>query len=67
MRVVWCPHPALKEMYIGRAGEVLAILAGKPAGEKDGYVEGRVGDGWAEVVGSLVDFPLERYGVENRG
>ncbi|KAH6683052.1 HAD-like domain-containing protein [Halenospora varia] len=58
MRVLWIPHPGLAVEYKGREGD---ILAGK--GEKDGHVEGVVGDGWGEQLVSLEGFPHEKYGI----
>lgn len=62
MRVVWCPHPMLKKEYAGREDEVLAGRTGE-AGDVDLHQLGEVGDGWAEYLPTLVDFPYERYGI----
>lgn len=62
MRVVWCPHPMLKKEYKGREGEVLAGRTGE-AGEVDLHQLGEVGDGWAEYLATLVEFPYESYGI----
>ena len=79
MRVIWCPHPELLKIYKGRQKEVLAGTTGisnsndeevddalNEAGA-NGRVKGRpgaVGDGWAERLISLVDFPYKKYGIE---
>lgn len=65
MRVIWCPHPMLKEEYAGRED---AVLAGATGQADDGAAEdlpppGAVGDGWAEYMQTLEDFPYERYGI----
>jgi pseudouridine-5'-monophosphatase len=62
MRVIWCPHPMLKKEYAGREDEVLAGRTGE-AGDVDLHQVGEVGDGWAEYLPTLVDFPYERYGI----
>lgn len=79
MRVIWCPHPELLKIYKGRQKEVLAGLSGMSNGfdeEVDealdeagakGRVKGRpgaIGDGWAERLISLVNFPYDKYGIE---
>ncbi|KAI1346189.1 HAD-like domain-containing protein [Xylaria sp. FL0043] len=62
MRVVWVPHPALLEEYVGREADVLAGRIGLVSiGDEEQL--GQVGDGWAEVLGSLEDFPYEKYGI----
>jgi pseudouridine-5'-monophosphatase len=63
MRVVWCPHPMLKAEYAGREEEVLAGRTGE-AGTVDLHQLGELGDGWAEYLPSLEDFPYERYGIQ---
>lgn len=67
MRVVWVPHPMLKQEYAGREPEVLAGRMNEAAAEGNGDVDpdqlGQVDDGWAEYLESLVDFPYERYGM----
>jgi beta-phosphoglucomutase-like phosphatase (HAD superfamily) len=62
MRVVWCLHPMLKKEYAGREAEVLAGRTGE-AGQVDMHQLGEMGDGWAELYETLVDFPYEKYGV----
>ena len=78
MRVVWCPHPELLKIYRGREHEVLAGITGMSrlhneveqaldeAGAKGRVVgrPGKIGDGWAELLVSLEEFPYERYGIE---
>ncbi|ROW07063.1 hypothetical protein VPNG_06678 [Cytospora leucostoma] len=63
MRVVWCPHPKLKEEYAGREGEVLAGRTGEAGVDVDVEQLGEVGDGWAEYLENLENFPYERYGI----
>lgn len=63
MRVIWCPHPKLKEEYAGREGEVLAGRTGEAGVGVEEHQLGEIGDGWAEYLESLVDFPYERYGI----
>lgn len=78
MRVVWCPHPQLLKEYMGREREVLAGMTNKSVKQDetvrevleeagaDGRVKGRVGrldDGWAELLKTLVGFPYARYGI----
>ncbi|KAM5354234.1 hypothetical protein ACJ41O_000884 [Fusarium nematophilum] len=62
MRVIWCPHPMLKKEYAGREDEVLAGRTGE-AGDVDLHQVGEPGDGWAEYMLSLVDFPYEKFGI----
>lgn len=62
MRVIWCPHPMLKEEYAGREEEVLAGRTGE-AGDVDLHQVGELGDGWAEYMLNLVDFPYEKFGM----
>ncbi len=62
MRVVWVPHPKLREGFDGREDEVLAGRTGE-AGMVDLHQLGEVGDGWAEYLQSLENFPYERYGI----
>ncbi|KAL2177045.1 HAD-like domain-containing protein [Thermothelomyces heterothallicus CBS 202.75] len=62
MRVVWVPHPKLKEEYAGREAEVLAGRTGE-AGDVDPHQLGEIDDGWAEYLPSLVGFPYEKYGI----
>lgn len=62
MRVIWCPHPKLKEEYAGREDEVLAGRTGE-AGQVEMHQLGEAGDGWAEYLPSLEAFPYEKYGI----
>lgn len=74
MRVVWCPHPGLLEVYQGREEDVLAGRTGEhkedelehtqgiPLAGSPGHV-GEVGDGWAEVLESLEIFDFLKYGI----
>ncbi|UKZ80405.1 hypothetical protein TrVFT333_008164 [Trichoderma virens FT-333] len=62
MRVIWCPHPMLKKEYAGREEEVLAGRTGE-AGQVDLHQVGELGDGWAEYLVSLENFPYEKYGM----
>jgi len=62
MRVVWCPHPMLKELYSGREAEVLAGRTGE-AGDVDLHQVGELDDGYADYFPMLVDFPYEKYGI----
>lgn len=75
MRVVWCPHPGLLEVYKGREEEVLAGLtgehkdedldhtAGVPLEGSPGSV-GELKDGWAEMLHTLEDFNPKKYGID---
>lgn len=77
MRVVWCPHPGLLEIYKGREEEVLAGQTGEhkeedlelvdgggvPLEGSPGHV-GEVKDGWAELLSSLEDFDYQKYGID---
>ena len=79
MRVVWVPHPGLREEFRGRESEVLAGLTGGGA-HVDGPVAadgihssprkdiggalGTPDDGWADLLPSLEDFPYARYGIK---
>jgi pseudouridine-5'-monophosphatase len=60
MRVVWCPHPELFREFEAQKEEV---LAGKIDTEGEAEGRGEVGDGWAEYLVTLEDFPYERYGI----
>ena len=72
MQVIWCPHPGLLEACRGREEEVLAGRTGQHK-EQDGDSPaeliqsagspGEVGDGWAELLGTLENFPYEQYGI----
>jgi len=62
MRVVWCPHPGLRKEYQGREPEVLAGRTGE-AGDVDLHQVGEIGDGWAEQMKDLTDFPFAKYGM----
>ncbi|KAK2594514.1 hypothetical protein QQS21_007795 [Conoideocrella luteorostrata] len=62
MRVVWVPHPKLKEEVAGREKEILAGRAGE-AGDVDMHQVGEVNDGWAEELSTLESFPFEKYGI----
>ena len=59
MRVVWCPHPMLGELYKGKEE---MVLAGWMEGEQT--LAGELGDGWAEVRESLVGCDLSKYGIK---
>lgn len=62
MRTVWVPHPDLLEVYKGKEPEVLAGRVGMlRIGDEEQL--GEIGDGWAELLPSLEDFPYERYGI----
>ena len=77
MRVVWCPHPELLKEFAGREEDVLAGLTGSEAGETGLSDEdsaqsaekmlagwpGKRCDGWADLVKSLDEFDLAKYGV----
>lgn len=62
MRVVWVPHPKLKAFYEGKEEDILAGHMGE-AGEVDSHQLGEVGDGWAEYLENLENFPYEKYGI----
>ncbi|CZS88532.1 hypothetical protein WAI453_010727 [Rhynchosporium graminicola] len=62
MRVVWVPHPELFTEFQDREVEVLAGRTGE-AGDVDMHLVGEVGDGWAERLENLVNFPYHRYGI----
>lgn len=62
MRVVWVPHAMLKAHYAGREEEVLAGRTFE-AGEVDMHQVGELGDGWADYMVSLENFPYEKYGI----
>jgi len=62
MRVVWVPHKDLLEQYKHRIPEVLAGQTGEAPPEA-GPCPGKIGDGWAELLPSLENFPYEKYGI----
>ncbi|KJZ79462.1 hypothetical protein HIM_00931 [Hirsutella minnesotensis 3608] len=66
MRVVWCPHPKLKEEYAGREDSVLAGRTGE-GGDVDLHQLGELGDGWAEYMASLESFPFDKFGIHIPG
>ncbi|KAI1130893.1 HAD-like domain-containing protein [Nemania abortiva] len=62
MRTVWIPHPGLLQEYRGKEAEVLAGRIGLvPIGNEEQL--GQLGDGWAEQLPSLENFPYGRYGI----
>lgn len=63
MRVIWCPHPKLRELYAGREDEVLAGRTGEAGEGVDEHQLGQPGDGWAEYLETLEAFPYEKYGI----
>jgi len=63
MRVVWCPHPKLKEEYAGREREVLAARTGEAGEDVDPHQLGELDDGWAEYMVNLVNFPYSKFGI----
>jgi pseudouridine-5'-monophosphatase len=63
MRVVWCPHPMLKQEYAGREDEILAGRMGAAGEAVDVHQIGEIGDGWADYLPDLQNFPYERYGI----
>lgn len=62
MRVIWCPQAVLIKAYAGREAEVLAARCGT-AGDVDMHQIGEIGDGWAEQLATLENFPYEKYGI----
>lgn len=62
MRVIWCPHPMLKKEYAGREEEVLAGRTGE-AGDIETDQLGELGDGWAQYLETLENFPYAKYGM----
>ena len=78
MRAIWCPHPELLNIYRGREPEVLAgvtnisnnhheveeVLDERGTMQRKKGQPGIVGDGWAELLLTLVNFPHEKYGME---
>ena len=70
MRVVWVPHPGLREEYRGKEGEVLAGRASHGSTESEqaaGGKPGEVGDGWGTQLDTLENFPYARYGIDVDG
>lgn len=63
MRVVWSPHPKLKELYAGREDDILAGRMGAAGEGVDEHQLGEKGDGWAEYLPTLENFPYEKYGI----
>lgn len=72
MRVVWVPHPGLRDMYASQVEEVLAGVTGQiehsplqAAEAKAGKLgeTGKIGDGWGEFRESLVGFDFTKYGL----
>jgi pseudouridine-5'-monophosphatase len=60
MRVIWCPHPGLREHFADREAE---ILAGRVDTAADGEGRGQVGDGWGKYLVTLENFPYSSYGI----
>jgi pseudouridine 5'-phosphatase len=63
MRVVWCPHPMLKQEYAGQEAEILAGRMGAAGEAVDVHQLGEVGDGWADYYLDLQNFPYDKYGM----
>lgn len=69
MRVIWCPHPGLRQEFVGREDKVLAGQADEGAAKElkveSNIVEsrGEIGDGWAQHLETLEKFPYEKYGI----
>lgn len=63
MRVVWVPHEGLAKQYVGKEAEVLAGRGEGGGDLVDEHQLGTIGDGWGEQLVSLVDFPMEKYGI----
>lgn len=63
MRVVWCPHPLLKEEYTGREPEVLAGTTGEAGDTGADTPAGEIDDGWSEYLLNLENFPYDHYGI----
>ncbi|KIW29798.1 uncharacterized protein PV07_05586 [Cladophialophora immunda] len=63
MRVVWVPHPGL---YAEFEEKELEVLAGRTGLVKIGNEEqlGEIGDGWAQHLESLENFPYAKFGIE---
>ena len=62
MRVAWCPHPMLKNVFEGREAEVLAGHI-REAGDVDAHQLGEIDDGWADYYPTMEEFPYEKYGI----
>ncbi|KAI1266990.1 HAD-like domain-containing protein [Xylariaceae sp. FL1019] len=62
MRVVWAPHPMLKQEYAGREKDILAGRMGE-AGDVDHHQLGEHDDGWAIYYPDLTNFPYDFYGI----
>ena len=75
MRVVWCPHPGLYEVYKDRVEQVLAGATGEhietdnehvpvgPMAGSPGQI-GEIGDGWGELLRTLENFDYMKYGID---
>ncbi|PHH68570.1 hypothetical protein CDD80_7428 [Ophiocordyceps camponoti-rufipedis] len=63
MRVVWCPHPDIRDVWAGHEADVLAGRTGQAGLGVEPDKVGHRGDGWGEQVASLEGFPLARYGI----
>lgn len=63
MRVLWIPDPGLAEEYKAREQDV---LAGKNdmVSIGDEHQLGNPGDGWAEQLTTLENFPYDEFGIE---
>ena len=62
MRCVWIPHPGLAVEYKGREAMVLAAKTGE-GGVEDLHQIGEEGDGWADHLESLENFPYKKFGI----
>lgn len=76
MRVIWCPHPGLLDVYRGREEEVLAGLTGEHKEDDQDHAEGiplagspghpgEIGDNWAELLPTLENFDYAKYGIHH--
>jgi pseudouridine 5'-phosphatase len=63
MRVLWVPDPGLAKEYEGREQDV---LAGKNdlVNIGDEHQLGCPGDGWAEQLSTLENFPYRKFDIE---